>query len=104
MIAISIYVMIAALPENRLGLIAIPLTAFGLGIFTINSELKLDSVYPAARENAVISHDALTLATVTESGETAIESLRKIANSNSPPEKALGHIYNSFAVNCNRQD
>ena len=32
MIAISIYVMIAAAPENRLGLIAIPFTTLGLGI------------------------------------------------------------------------
>ena len=32
MIAISIYVMIAAMPENRSGLIAIPITTLGIGI------------------------------------------------------------------------
>ena len=65
-------------------------------IFTVNNELKLTSVYSAARENAVISHDALTLATVTESGNTAIETLRKISGTNSRLEKTLRHIDNSF--------
>jgi len=32
MIAISIYVMVAALPEERAGLIVIPLIAFGIGV------------------------------------------------------------------------
>lgn len=67
-------------------------------IFTVNNELKLTSVYSAARENAVISYDALTLATVTESGDTAIETLRKIAGTNSQLEKTLKRIDNSFYV------
>lgn len=65
-------------------------------IFTVNAELKLISVYSAARENTVISHDALTLATVTESGNSAIESLRQIAISNSRIEKVLRYIDHSL--------
>ena len=65
-------------------------------IFTVNSELKLTSVYSAARENAVINYDALTLATVTESGEAAIETLRKISGTNSLLAKTLRAIDNSF--------
>lgn len=65
-------------------------------IFTVNNELKLISVYSAARENTVINYDALTFATVTESGNSAIESLRKIANSNNRLEKILKQIDNSF--------
>ena len=65
-------------------------------IFTVNNELELTSVYSAARENTVISHDALTLATVTESGTAAIQSLKKIATSNSQVEKVLRQIDKSF--------
>ncbi len=65
-------------------------------IFTVSNEMKLTSVYSAARENAVISHDALTFATVIESGKPAMESLKKIAASNSPAKKVLRHIDNLF--------
>ena len=65
-------------------------------IFTVNSELKLTSVYSAARENAVISYDALTFATVAESGSSAIESLRKFARFNNQLDKILNQIDNSF--------
>ncbi len=65
-------------------------------LFTVNNELKLISVYSAARENAVINFDALTFATVAESGNSAIESLREIAHANSRLEKTLKQIDNSF--------
>ncbi len=65
-------------------------------LFTVNNELKLISVYSAARENAVINFDALTFATVAESGNSAIESLREIAHTNSRLEKTLKQIDNSF--------
>lgn len=65
-------------------------------IFTVNAELKLISVYSAARENAVINYDALTFATVTESGTAAIEALRKIAASDSRLERVLRCVDNCF--------
>lgn len=65
-------------------------------LFTINNELKLTSVYSAARENTVINFDVLTFATVTESGNSAIKSLIKIAHSNNQFEKILKQIDNSF--------
>lgn len=65
-------------------------------IFTVNSELKLTSVHSAARENAVISYDALTYATVTENGNCAIETLRRIADTNSQLKQVLMHIDSSF--------
>ncbi len=65
-------------------------------LFTINNEFKLISVYSAAREDALINFDALTFATVTESGNSAIKSLIKIASSNIQLEKILKQIDNSF--------
>lgn len=65
-------------------------------LFIINNELKLISVYSAATENAVINFDALTFATVTESENSAIKSLIKIASSNNQLEKILKQIDNSF--------
>ncbi|MBD5131365.1 MAG: hypothetical protein HDT28_02045 [Clostridiales bacterium] len=61
-------------------------------IFTVNNELKLTSVYSAARENAVISHDALTFAKVTESGNAAMDTLRKTAEANILLGKILNDI------------
>lgn len=65
-------------------------------IFTVNNELKLTSVYSAARENAVINYDALTLATVTESGAAAIETLRKISGENRRLGQVLKNIDKLF--------
>lgn len=65
-------------------------------IFIVNNQLKLTSVYSAARENAVINYDALTLATVKESGKAAKEELRKISGTISLLEKTLRSIDNSF--------
>ena len=62
---------------------------FAKYIFTVNADLKLISVYAAARENAVINYDALTLAEVTESGNAAMESLKKAAAENSRLEEIL---------------
>lgn len=65
-------------------------------LFIINNELKLISMYSAVRENTMINFDALTFATVTESGNSAIKSLIKIARSNNQLEKILKQIDNSF--------
>ncbi|MDE7453651.1 MAG: hypothetical protein K2N22_04510, partial [Clostridia bacterium] len=65
---------------------------FAKYIFTVNGDLKLTSVYTAARENAVINYDALTLAEVTESGNAAIEALKEIAAANVLLAKILNDI------------
>ena len=63
-------------------------------IFTVNGELKLTSVHSAARESAAISHDILTLATVVERGDEALEALGKVAAKNCRLAEALGRIDN----------
>lgn len=61
-------------------------------IFTVNNQLKLTSVYSAARENAVINYDALTLSTVTESGEEAIKTLKLTAIKSTRLAELLNNI------------
>ncbi len=65
-------------------------------IFTVNNDLKLTSVYSAARENAIISYDVVTFAEALESGDTAKEALKYKVKTNKLFESVLNKIENLF--------
>lgn len=65
-------------------------------IFTVNNELKITSVYSASRENAILGYDIVTFAELSESGDAAKETLRKIITANKLLENVLYKIDKSF--------